>query len=193
MRILLAIALTLLAWTGSDCTRQEIDDSSITTKVKTALATDKDTSAIKISVTTQNGVVILTGVVPTETEKARAGEIARKIEGVKGVENNITVDPRSVGATNVGKKVGEATERAAEKISEATESTREALSDTSIQAKIKSQLLINGMNRTHVDVRDGNVTLTGQVDTAQDKSNAEDMAKRTKGVRSVKNDLTIKK
>ena len=69
----------------------KVDDAAITAKVNANLATDKDLSAIKIDVDTQNGVVTLSGPAPTATAKARAGEIARGVKGVSSVNNQLTV------------------------------------------------------------------------------------------------------
>lgn len=65
-----------------------VDDSMITAKVKTAFVGDKDVSALNIGVTTSNGVVQLTGT-GSAAEARKATEIARNIEGVKAVQNNI--------------------------------------------------------------------------------------------------------
>lgn len=69
----------------------KVDDAAITAKVNASLATDKDLSAIKIDVDTQNGVVTLSGPAPTATAKARAAEIARGVKGVNSVNNQLTV------------------------------------------------------------------------------------------------------
>lgn len=69
----------------------KIDDATITAKVNASLAADKDLSAIKIDVDTQNGVVTLSGPAPTATARERASEIARGIKGVNSVNNQLTV------------------------------------------------------------------------------------------------------
>jgi len=69
----------------------KVDDGAITAKVKAAIAADKDLSAIKIDVDTQNGVVTLSGPAPTATAKERASEIARKVNGVNSVNNQLTI------------------------------------------------------------------------------------------------------
>lgn len=65
-----------------------VDDSVITAKVKTAFVGDKDVSALNIGVTTSNGVVQLTGTGSPE-EARKATDIARNVEGVRAVQNNI--------------------------------------------------------------------------------------------------------
>ena len=193
MKIRWATLLMVLILTSFGCTSQSLDDAAVTAKVKARLAADKNTSAIKISAETHGGVVTLTGVVPTEAEKLQAGQVAKSTEGVRRVVNNVTVDPQSVGATNVREKVAEATERAKEKVGEVAESAGEALSDTAIQAKIKAQLVTGGITRAHVDVTNGEVLLSGEVANAQQKTKAEEIAKGVKGVHGVRNHLTIKK
>jgi hyperosmotically inducible periplasmic protein len=69
---------------------EKIDDASITAKVNASLATDKDLSAIKIDVDTQNGVVTLSGPAPSATARERASEIARGVKGVSSVNNQLT-------------------------------------------------------------------------------------------------------
>jgi hyperosmotically inducible protein len=68
-----------------------MDDSWITTKVKSDMLAAKDLSSTHISVTTTKGVVTLTGTVPTAQESKKAAEIARSVSGVKAVENEIRV------------------------------------------------------------------------------------------------------
>lgn len=66
-------------------------DSSITTKVKGAFAKDADVSALKIRVKTKGGVVTLAGNAKSDAEKSKAEDLAKAVEGVKSVTNNIKV------------------------------------------------------------------------------------------------------
>lgn len=68
-----------------------IDDSVITTKVKTALLADPDVKSTDISVETLKGEVILSGFVRNPVQIDRALKIARGVEGVKGVQNKLSV------------------------------------------------------------------------------------------------------
>lgn len=68
-----------------------VDDSWITTKVKSEMIANNDVAARNISVNTTKGVVTLTGTAATAQEANKAAEIARGIEGVKAVENDIRV------------------------------------------------------------------------------------------------------
>jgi len=70
---------------------QPVKDSYITTKVKAELAKDKGTSATDIHVTTKDGVVMLDGTVNSTAEKELAEKDAKKVKGVMGVHNGLTV------------------------------------------------------------------------------------------------------
>ena len=70
---------------------QVVDDSEITAKVKSALAGDPRTKAHQINIETRNGVVQLSGFVDTSEAKSTAEELARSVENVKSVDNEIDV------------------------------------------------------------------------------------------------------
>lgn len=68
-----------------------IDDSVITTKVKTALLADPEVKSTDISVETRNGEVMLSGYVRDQKQIDRALQIARSVEGAKGVQNKMAI------------------------------------------------------------------------------------------------------
>ena len=70
---------------------QYVEDSAITTNVKAAIFQESDLSAAEINVETYNGNVQLSGFVSQPAQITKAGEIAKKVEGVKGVKNSLTV------------------------------------------------------------------------------------------------------
>ena len=70
-----------------------IDDAGITTLVKSRFAENKQVDAVAISVETLNGVVMLSGFAKNATEKVTAETIARGVNGVKMVKNEITIRP----------------------------------------------------------------------------------------------------
>ena len=76
-------------------------DAATTTKVKTALLLSKHVSAFDTAVGTARGEVTLTGEVPTEDIKRLAAAIAQDTSGVKGVHNNLTVNPGVAGNPEV--------------------------------------------------------------------------------------------
>ena len=71
-----------------------IDSGVITTSVKSKLFGDPLVKGFEISVETYKGVVQLSGFVSTLKEKQQAEKLARQVEGVKAVKNNITIKPR---------------------------------------------------------------------------------------------------
>ena len=68
-----------------------VDDAAITSSVSAGLAKDPDLSAIKIDVDTKGGVVSLKGPAPNAAAKARAEEIAKGVQGVTSVNNQLEV------------------------------------------------------------------------------------------------------
>ncbi|HKA19896.1 MAG TPA: BON domain-containing protein [Blastocatellia bacterium] len=178
-RLVIPTIIAVVAFLAG-CNSQAVDDSAITAKVKSKLATDSQTSAIRISVETKGGVVTLTGNVPSDTEKSKAETLAKNTDGVKRVQNEIKVTPES--SSTVGDKAGEAAQQAGE-----------AMSDAAILAKLKAKLLADGITGTDVDVTNGAVILKGQVEDPQKKAKAEELAKNTSGVKDVRNELTVKK
>lgn len=101
-RLLLASALTavaLLTMTGCAVTRGQetvgayVDDTAITTAVKTRFIEDKSVDASSISVETLNGTVLLSGFAKNWTERTTAESLTWKVGGVKSVRNEITVRP----------------------------------------------------------------------------------------------------
>ena len=96
----LAVALVVLffmtacqAMTGQTM-GESIDDSYITSSVKTQLASDKMVSLTRVEVETNNGVVYLTGQVQTAEQRSHIGSLASQVKGVKRVVNNLQVISR---------------------------------------------------------------------------------------------------
>lgn len=70
---------------------QPVDDAQITSRVSASLMGDKELNKVQIDVDTRDGVVTLSGPVPSSTVKARANEIAKTVKDVKSVNNQLTV------------------------------------------------------------------------------------------------------
>jgi hyperosmotically inducible periplasmic protein len=68
-----------------------VDDKAIAARIKTELARDSETKALQINVESFRGVVQLNGFVENQASIKRAEEIARNIEGVQEVQNNLAV------------------------------------------------------------------------------------------------------
>lgn len=79
---------------GSEGVKQTFSDSAITAKIKSKLAENQLSTFTDVSVTTNNGVVTLTGTVPSEAARKQVLEAARSADGVMRVENDITVAPK---------------------------------------------------------------------------------------------------
>jgi hyperosmotically inducible periplasmic protein len=74
-----------------ESTGQYIDDTTITSKVRTELFGSEGIWSTDMSVKTVEGVVQLSGLAKSEEDRQRAGEIARSVGGVKQVDNQIRV------------------------------------------------------------------------------------------------------
>jgi hyperosmotically inducible protein len=95
MSCLVLLMLITLVACASTRTRESsgeyVDDSVITTKVKSLLANDDFFKSFQISVETFKGTVQLSGFVNSREAVNKAGEIARSVQGVKSVKNNLIV------------------------------------------------------------------------------------------------------
>lgn len=74
-----------------ESTGQYVDDTAITTKVKAAIFNEESLKTMQISVKTYQGVVQLSGFVNSVQSVKRAGEVARGVENVKEVKNDLIV------------------------------------------------------------------------------------------------------
>jgi hyperosmotically inducible periplasmic protein len=163
----LVLAAGTMACSSTQTTGEQMSDAWITSKVTARMTADPEVNPFEIDVDTTDGVVRLSGMVETETQRSEAVEIARNTEGVKRVDNDI--------------QIGEPT-------------LRENIDDAWISTKVKSKLVadpdINKFN-IDVDVLQGVVTLSGTVKTTYARANAEELARRTEGVVDVKNLIEV--
>jgi hyperosmotically inducible periplasmic protein len=170
--IMVATALTLSACAASrtrEAPGEVVDDSVVTTRVKTALIHDPITKAHQIDVDTRRGVVQLNGFVDSANERTEAVMVARKTDGVREVHDNMKISP---GAT-----VGE------------------VLDDSVITGKVKVALAADPVAKAYqinVETKDGVVLLSGFVDTRDEKSQATTVTQGVNGVRRVDNQLDVK-
>ena len=154
----------------------EVADSSVTTKIKAEFAKDSVVSATNIKVDTEDkGIVTLGGHARTREEADRAVKIARDTSGVISVKNNIAV--------------GDNSKRSA------TESIKNDLSDTVITTRIKAEFakdkMVSAM-RVKVETDDkGVVTLSGTAKSKAEADQAVKLARNTRGVTSVRNDIEV--
>jgi hyperosmotically inducible protein len=162
-------------------------DRSVTAKINSdatlvAYKLDIDADADKNAVT-------ISGTVPTERLRMRAVEA---IGPGLVVTDKIEVKPDSVERKDYNDDMArEARERA----SQASESVGDSLDDAWLHTKIRGKLLAEGEfpgGSLNVDVKDNVVTLRGTVTTRADRTKAEQIAKDTEGVKSVRNQLVVK-
>lgn len=194
-------------------------DPGITTAVKTKLAADDQVKAYQIDVDTNDGVVTLSGAVQTQMAKDRAVQLARETDGVTRVEDRLTVDPmmtldnqagrvgdqaadRAQGTTgsaadkasDAAEKLGDAAKTAGDAAAAAAKDAAPVVADAGITAAVKSRLLadpdVAGL-RIDVDTKAKVVTLTGNVKSAAQITEAEKIAKETPGVLRVVNNLKV--
>jgi len=95
----MAISLLVLAASGCAVSRGQetlgayVDDTGITTQVKSCLFEDKDVAGSSISVETLKGTVMLSGFAKSALERNKAESIARGVKGVIAVKNEIAIRP----------------------------------------------------------------------------------------------------
>jgi len=90
--VMLMVAFAACASTSKqESTGEYVDDSVITTKVKSLLAADDFLKSFEISVETYKGTVQLSGFVDSQKAIDKAVEITRSVKGVKSIKNNLNV------------------------------------------------------------------------------------------------------
>lgn len=152
--------------------KEYTEDAATTSAVKSALALNKQLSSFDIHVDSINSPgksgndVTLAGHVPTEDDKRVAEEIARSTKGVANVVNNLEVEPKL----------------------QAANPEKQYVPDLEIKAAVLQSILNNPNLKTQqikVDVYNGEVKLTGTVQTSTQKADAESAARAVTNVRDV--------
>lgn len=149
----------------------EIDDSVITTRVKSALIGDADIKSFDFKVETRKGEVQLSGFVDNQMQVDKAIAVARAVSGVKNIDNKVSLKTT---ATTIGNKVD----------------------DGVITASIKTALLADAKVKSFdiaVVTRKGDVQLSGFVDNQGQIDRAVEIARAVSGVNIVGNEMSIKK
>ncbi len=88
---LMLFSLGCASTSTQESTGQYVDDASITTKVKAAIFNEPSLKVAQVSVETYKSVVQLSGFVNTNADIANAGSIARAVQGVTSVKNDLRV------------------------------------------------------------------------------------------------------
>ena len=149
----------------------QIDDTVVTTKVKSALVADPEVKGFDIKVETRKGEVQLSGLVESQAQVDRALTVARGVEGVMRVENHMTLKS---GSATVGTTID----------------------DSIVTTKVKTALLadksVKGSDISVITSR-GLVQLSGYVDNQSQMDRAVEVARTVEGVQSVDNKMSVKK
>ena len=156
--------------TKTSTTKEPINDSWLTAKTKIALVADARVKGRQINVETKKGVVILRGKVDTDEAKTAAEETAKGIDGVKSVKNELQV------------------------VAPAKRDVVEQKDDT-ITDRVKREINKDQrLKKANIDVKTnaGVVSLTGEVPDITSSAKASWTAWKVVGVKTVKNDLSIK-
>lgn len=153
-------------------TGEYVDDSVITSKVKSAIFGEPSLKSIEISVETFKGVVQLSGFVSSAENESKAVELARSVKGVKSVKDDLRLKP-----------------------SPTQEKAGEYVDDSVITSKVKAAIFGESSLKSieiSVETFKGVVQLSGFVRSAENISKAVELARSVKGVKSVKDDMRLK-
>lgn len=171
--ILLFVTQVMAAQAQSD---EQTSDLWLKAKLVTAYTLNQHLNPFKLDVEVKNGTANLSGTVDSDVERDLAVEIAKGVEGISEVKDNIKIEP--------GAGADERRESEFFRL----------VNDASVTARVKSKLLWNS-NTSGLDIRvtteDGIVTLKGDVASPVKKDLAIQLAKNTPGVERVKDDLEV--
>lgn len=154
--------------------RQRVHDATTSATIRSRLLYHKQFRGLKINVKTVNGVVTLSGVVPTDAEKEIIGQVAADTRDVEKVNNNLTVR--------------------AKKTEETLGDFGRDMSDEVVEKHVETALLLNrhiSIRGLQVEINDGVCILTGTVDSQTQKDLAESIALSIYGVKQVQNDILV--
>ena len=149
----------------------EKSDAWISTKLKTTLLFHRSVSALT-EVTTKDGIVTLKGEADNQAQKDLTTEYVKDVDGVKDVNNEMTVPKTSKTTPTVGEKID----------------------DASVTAQVKMTLLFHRSTsavNTKVETNNSVVTLSGKAKNAAEKDLVTKLVEDVKGVKSVKNMMTV--
>jgi hyperosmotically inducible protein len=159
----------------SDGIGAAISDTAITAKVKAKFVGDDRLKHSHISVTTTNGVVTLSGTAPDTDASTAAATLARSVDGVKSVDDELS----TVQASDSSVKAE--TKRMAH-------TTKRVVTDSWITTKVKSAILADSVSKgfeVSVKTKHGVVMLDGTLANQDAIDHVKDLAKNIEGVKSV--------
>lgn len=183
-----------------------VSDKTLDSRITARMHHDAVLKKYDVDVAVDNGVAKLTGTVPTEAARKKAGRLAT-MHGISHVDNQLVVDAHVAKKTPTGtsgtigektKEAGEKTKDAAGKVAEKTKEgvskSGEVITDSWITTRVKSKFLDESVLKgsdVHVTTTDHVVTLTGTVPTEAGRARAVEQAKEVEGVHRVVDKLVI--
>ncbi len=144
--------------------KQSDENLMIANRVKEALKEDKNLRSYDLNVRCVDGVVTIQGVVDVLAEKSHAAKVAEGVEGVRAVENRLTVCSDG------------------------------AIKDSDVMFEISEEINANDrldLKRIEVDVKDGVAMLRGSVDSLADKREFEETVSKARGVKDIVSDIRV--
>lgn len=175
-------------------------DAWIDGKAEATLLFNGNLNSFDINTDVKNGKVILTGKVKTSVDKKLAEELVENIDGVTAVDNRLTIMQGTQSDEDMtASEEMDAEDEMEEAQNDAEETTDDASSellDAKIATVIKTRLLmdsdISGFD-INVDVEQGVVTLTGEVESDAERQLAIEIAQNASDVKNVEDNLKVMK
>ena len=191
--MIVATTLTTAAYAGdmdTDSTSNKWEkgakDAWIDGKAEATLLFNGNLDSFDINTDVKDGDVILTGKVDNSVDKKLAEELVANIDGVMSVDNKLSVIE--------DKDMDSMTSDMSDDVEDGVDEGTSELTDAKIATVIKTRLLmdsdISGFD-IDVDVEDGNVVLTGTVDSDAEEDLAVEIAKNASDVKNVENNLKV--
>ena len=178
-----AIALSLLAgmmiapsagaadgWNWTDARREGA--------VWSALAMNRHLNPFSFSVDVNDGEATLSGTVDDDIKRDLAEEVALSVDGIDRVTNNIVVEPDHEAAEDSDQRT-------------LWESTVDATTTAAVKSRLLWNQNVSGMDIS-VRTENGVTTLTGEVETSEERDLAGELAQNSQGVESVNNELEVR-
>lgn len=150
-------------------------DTWISMQIKASLFYNRNVSGIKTQVFVNNGMVTLKGEADSQAQKDLTTEYAKDVNGVKEVDNQMTIVVDNQGNSTV-------------------QSLEGRIDDASVTAQVKMAFLVHHSTsafKTGVSTSNGVVTLTGEASSDAGKEMAAKVAEDINGVKSVINNMTV--
>lgn len=196
--ILLVIAASLATFaasaqqsqTGNRDLNQAVQDAWIDGRLESTYIFNEHLSAAAIHTDVRSGAVTLTGTVKTDIDRDLAGEIAEGLKGVVSVDNRLEV----AGEVQPERRASADPAANRDVAIDDRRSFGQWVNDATTSAAVKAALIGNeNVRATEIDVDTNNdvVTLRGVVATEQQKELAEQLAKNTRDVKQVRNELQV--